>query len=145
MIREEGDFKEVCLGQKLRGHGKGKINGIGGKIEDNETSKEAAVRETKEESGVNIRVTDLLKVGDITYLDPSGDWHSDVYLCKKWSGKMQDSKEMKLDWYSFQDIPYKKMWPDDKIWFRNVLSKESFKIVLTYDQSSRLINKKWET
>ena len=42
---------KILLGMKKRGHGVGKWNGFGGKVEKGETIEEAARRETKEEAG----------------------------------------------------------------------------------------------
>ena len=43
---------QILLAMKKRGFGKGKWNGVGGKVQRGETTKEAAIRETKEEIGV---------------------------------------------------------------------------------------------
>ena len=40
---------KILLARKKRGFGLGKWNGIGGKIEENETPEEAMIRETEEE------------------------------------------------------------------------------------------------
>ena len=43
---------QILLGMKKRGFGAGKYNGIGGKLEPDETVEQAMVRETQEEIGV---------------------------------------------------------------------------------------------
>ena len=45
---------KILLPIKKRGFGKGKNNGVGGKLEDGETELEAMIRETKEEIGVDV-------------------------------------------------------------------------------------------
>ena len=50
MIMDETN-KRVLLGMKKRGFGQGWWNGFGGKLQQNETTEECAVRETKEECG----------------------------------------------------------------------------------------------
>lgn len=48
------DFKDVLLIRKNKPENQaGKLNGIGGKVEDGETSHEAMVREGEEETGLN--------------------------------------------------------------------------------------------
>ena len=46
--------RKILLGYKKRGFGMHKWNGLGGKIEPNETHIEGAIREVKEESGLDI-------------------------------------------------------------------------------------------
>ena len=62
LLRREN---EILFGEKKRGFGKGKFNGVGGKIEQGETVEEAMIRETYEEIGV--RPTKFEKVGEITF------------------------------------------------------------------------------
>ena len=44
----------ILLGMKKKKFGKGRYNGFDGKVETNETEKEAAIRETFEEAGIKI-------------------------------------------------------------------------------------------
>jgi len=57
---------KILLGMKKRGFGEGKYNGIGGKVEDGETVKDAAVRELYEEVGVH--TNEMEKIAEITFL-----------------------------------------------------------------------------
>ena len=54
MILRDGD--RILFGLKKRGFGKGKLVGVGGKVDANETVEEAAIRETEEEIGVMLGV-----------------------------------------------------------------------------------------
>lgn len=45
-------YASVLLGLKKRGFGTGKWNGFGGKVEPGETIRQAAIREMKEEAGI---------------------------------------------------------------------------------------------
>jgi len=51
---------KILLGMKKRGHGEGKWNGFGGKVEEGETIEEATRRETKEESGVEVEEINIM-------------------------------------------------------------------------------------
>ena len=55
----------ILLALKKRGFGEGKYNGVGGKLENNETPEEAMIRECKEEIGVT--PTSYEKVGYIHF------------------------------------------------------------------------------
>jgi 8-oxo-dGTP pyrophosphatase MutT (NUDIX family) len=105
--------KRILLAMKKRGFGKGKWNGVGGKVKDSETIKEAVIRETYEEIKVNplhlMRVAKL----DFYFLEVPEDinWNQQVtvYLCKNWKGAPKESEEMKPQWFSYNLIPYEKM------------------------------------
>lgn len=45
---------DVLLGMKKRGFGVGKWNGFGGKVQEGETIRECARRETQEECGLEV-------------------------------------------------------------------------------------------
>lgn len=53
--------RNVLLGMKKNGFGKGKYNGFGGKIEQNEGIKAAVLRELEEECGLIAAEQDLEK------------------------------------------------------------------------------------
>ena len=56
---------KILLAMKKRGFGKGKYNGIGGKIENNETPEQAMIRETQEE--INVTPIKYEKVGIVEF------------------------------------------------------------------------------
>ena len=39
-----------------------------------------------------------------------------VFVSNKWTGEPTETKEMRPEWFSFDDIPYDKMWKDDILW-----------------------------
>lgn len=105
---------------KKRGHGKGWYNGPGGKINNGESPKDAACRETKEEIGVIPLNPELC--GFIRFFNVDGeDW--DVYIFRSYSfeGFLKESDEAKPVWFNKNSIPYSNMWEDDKYWLGIVL------------------------
>jgi 8-oxo-dGTP diphosphatase len=78
---------------------KGFWNGLGGKVEPNESPEECAIREIYEESGLTA-VNPELK-GVITFPDNNSTgntWYVFVYMVRKFSGKLQPSPEGELHW-----------------------------------------------
>ncbi len=64
------DFSQVALIQKQRpSWQKGKLNAIGGKIEDGEAPKDAMVREFKEESGVDTNTSKWVEFLELSGYD----------------------------------------------------------------------------
>ena len=111
--------QKILLGMKKRGFGIGKYNGFGGKKKENETIEQAAARELREESGVHVEEGLMSKVAELTfYFSLKPEWNQivHVYLVYGWEGDVQESEEMKPEWFNFSDIPYSKMWQDDKYW-----------------------------
>ncbi|KAL7304931.1 hypothetical protein TKK_0002729 [Trichogramma kaykai] len=124
--------QEILLGLKKRGFGQGKWNGFGGKVEPNETILQGAIREVKEECGLN--AMDLRKIGLLEFEfegDPTAlEVH--VFETYKFNGDVVESDEMRPQWFNLKHIPYEKMWPDDEIWFPYMLRDEPFKGYFLY-------------
>jgi len=116
---------EILLAMKKRGFGVGKWNGVGGKVDKEETIEEAAVREMKEEIGVTANLENLENVGNIKFYfkdNPEWDNHMHIFLIREWEREPRESEEMKPQWYKHQEIPYGEMWADDIHWMPLVLA-----------------------
>jgi len=128
---------EILLAMKKRGFGAGRWNGTGGKFdsEKDKTILDAAVRETKEEIGVDIVNSE--KFGLFHFRFPhKPEWDQDVhlFLAKEWQGEPKESEEMTPRWFLFNEIPYDKMWDDDKIWLPRVLKGEKMEIDFVFKE-----------
>ena len=121
LLKKDG---KILLGLKKRGFGLGKLNGVGGKLEKDETIDECVVRETFEEIGVH--VTEMEHMADIVFDDlyykgvPERNIMH-VYIGTKWTGKPAETDEIKPEWVPISNIPYNKMWCDDSIWLPEIL------------------------
>jgi len=129
-FRKNGKNDEILLAMKKRGFGVGKWNGYGGKIEDGEPLLEAACREVKEESGLEIKPKDLEKIAEIDFRFPSKpDWNQFVHVfkVKRWKGEPIETEEMRPQWFKLSEIPYKDMWVPDQIWLKHVIEGKKLK------------------
>ncbi|RZH68372.1 8-oxo-dGTP diphosphatase [Natrinema altunense] len=120
-LRDGGDDgDDVLLIEKRRGLGEGWYNGPGGKLESGETPRECAVRETREEVGLEVR--DLEKAGELTFL-LDGEEHTrcHVYRTRSVTGEPSASAEAAPEWVPVEDVPYDRMWDDDHLWLPGVL------------------------
>ena len=135
--------KEVLLIEKKTGHGAGKINGPGGKLQQGETIPECAAREVAEEVG--LRVENLRCLAELRFVDcihssidgkatkpnkavtltPNNQWLGFAFVTQDFSGHVEESVEAKPFWCPITQIPYDKMWADDAIWLPRILSWES--------------------
>ncbi len=122
---------------KKRGFGAGKWNGVGGKVQE-EGVEEAAIREAREEIGVEIKA--LQKVGLLDFIPMNLRCH--VFLVDDWEGEPAESEEMQPKWFAYDEIPYGEMWDDDKVWLPMVLEGKKIQGSLSFDKSDKLVDYK---
>ncbi|MCK5465927.1 8-oxo-dGTP diphosphatase [Candidatus Parcubacteria bacterium] len=131
---------KILLGMKKRGHGEGKWNGFGGKVERGETIEEATVRETKEEAGIEVSRINKLGILEFEYQDGSGNMEVHIFYVKEFKGSPAESEEMKPRWFDVSEIPYNQMWADDKYWLPMFLGGKKFKGKFLFDESNKIID-----
>ena len=135
---------KILLAMKKRGFGEGKYNGVGGKIEKGETPEEAMIRETKEE--IAVVPTKFEKVGfidfDEYYKGKKERVTFHLYFVKEWTGEPTESEEMNPKWFDVDNIPYDKMFPDDKYWLPLILEGKKIKAYFDFDEEWNLLCKK---
>jgi len=132
--------KEVLLGMKKRGFGLGKWNGFGGKVEPGETIEAAALRELEEESCVKASGVELRGKITFTFLTIPEVLKVSVFeAVGPMVGEPQETEEMMPQWYAESEIPYEKMWADDKYWVPLFLEGKQFKALFEFDDESTLL------
>lgn len=109
---------QVLLTMKKRGFEIGKWNGVGGKLQEGETLKQAAIREMQEEIGVTPLSLRQVAVLDFYFpeVPADKDWDQQVvvFTVNRWKGDPVESEEMAPpQWFSFDKVPYNQMWSDD--------------------------------
>src|SRR5262245_53934006 len=93
---------QILLAMKKRGFGEGKWNGVGGKINPNESIKAAAIRELSEEIGVDAKEEHLESMGILRFRskNPGLNWETNVFFIRTWQGEPVESEEMRPQWYA---------------------------------------------
>jgi len=128
----QGD--KILLHYKKRGHGAGKWNGVGGKIENGETPEDCAKREAVEEMKADVE--NLRMLGRIKFYDVKGeDWIVYVFRAEI-VGEPKESEESKPKWFSLKEIPYEDMWEDDKYWLPLVINNINFSAEFWFEGES---------
>lgn len=133
---------EILLAMKKRGFGEGKWNGAGGKVEANETIPAAAVRELREETGIEVAESRLENVGILHFtFEGKPDWNQDVsvFFVRDYVGPDPvETEEMRPKWFDIEDIPYEEMWADDPYWLPRVIEGDKIDFSFTFDNEGDL-------
>lgn len=111
--------------KKKNDYHQGKWNGLGGKFEPGESPEECAVREIKEESGLDVSSPKLCGFITFPLFDMVDDWYVFVFTFEKFSGKLINSKEGKLEWIKNDELDSLNLWDGDKI-FMKWLSQDKY-------------------
>jgi 8-oxo-dGTP diphosphatase len=125
-IRKNGRTLMLHRIKKKNDLHEGKYNGLGGKLEDGETPEECVIREVYEESGLMIK-NPLFK-GMLTFpmFDGKNDWIVFVFIAKRFSGKMINSREGDLVWIENHKLLDLNLWEGDKKFLKYIDSDKIF-------------------
>jgi len=113
----------------------GKWNGLGGKMEANESPEEAIIREVFEESGLKISNPKLK--GIITYPQTNNadeEWIVFVFTANKFSGDLIESNEGDLEWIKNSEIKKLHLWKGDYQFLPLIKKKGIFTAKITYNK-----------
>ena len=123
---------EILLIDKKTGLGKGKVNGPGGKVDPGETPEQAAVRECREE--LHIEVSNLEFCGEHRFQFVDG-YSIHVYVYRTWDfeGVPTETHEAAPLWVPVDEIPFDRMWEDDRYWLPMVINGERFRTRWIFD------------
>jgi len=143
LIKKSSDGRsDICLAMKKRGFGKGKYNGVGGKVEEGESIEDAVRREAQEEIGVV--VGNIKKFAELTFTfphQPSFNQVVHVHTTEEWEGEPDETEEMSPSWLSTSYIPYEEMWPDDIFWLPKVLEGHKIRGRFVFGENDNILEK----
>lgn len=135
---------KILLAMKKRGFGVGLYNGVGGKMQDGETIFETMIRETKEE--INVEPIDAKLVGIIDFdLYLKGEKAIEkvhIFVAHNYKGEVQESEEMKPEWFDINKIPYEKMFDDDLLWLPDVVNGKLVQGNVKFDKNNHTVESK---
>lgn len=131
---------QILLAMKKRGFGEGRYNGVGGKVEPDETLEQAVVRECQEEIGVT--PVEFSKVAEIIFDEQHKGVKErlqvHVFISKYWQGRPVETEEMAPKWFKTTEIPYEQMWADDPYWLPQVLEGKLLKCEFHLDKKDKV-------
>ncbi|HEX8227217.1 MAG TPA: 8-oxo-dGTP diphosphatase [Candidatus Saccharimonadales bacterium] len=139
LLRGDGADAEILLAMKKRGFGSGRWNGVGGKLEPEETMEQATVRECREEIGVTPRGLDKVALHLFVFPDGTPDMEVHAFISRDWTGEPAETDEMAPSWFNLADMPYADMWDDDIIWLPAVLAGQKLRTRFVFDDNEHMI------
>lgn|SRR5690606_19021552 len=130
LIYIEKDNKYLLIHKVNKDMNFNKYSGVGGKLEKGETPIEAAIRETKEETGLSI--IPIFK-GIVNF--HSNDYVEIMYLYKayEFEGIITPSDEGELIWYDKEKLDELPMWEGDYIFLKKIDEPGTFELSLYYE------------
>lgn len=128
---------QILLIHKKRGLGAGNINGPGGRLEPGETPLEAAIREVQEE--LCITPLNISYSGELYFQFLDGlSIHGTVFRASDFEGEPTETDEATPIWTRTTQIPYERMWQDDRHWVPLMLDNKRFHGYFIFDGSNML-------
>ncbi|MEN9361677.1 MAG: hypothetical protein RL095_3212 [Verrucomicrobiota bacterium] len=104
----------------------GKWNGLGGKVDAGESPLECAVREVREESGLEVR--SLQACGHLSFplFKDAIDWSVHVFLCDDFDGEPGPCSEGSLEWVDESQLLELNLWEGDRHFLPHVIAGSRF-------------------
>lgn len=137
---------QVLLCMKKRWFWVGKYNWAWWKVEWEETIIEAARRELWEETWIEVGIERLERRWIFHfYFADKPDWNQDVtlFVINNYTWEIEETEEMKPEWFDINKIPFDKMWPDDSYWLPRLLSwVMEVEYDFTFDNDGQIIEYK---
>ena len=94
------------------------------KVEVWETFIQAARRELEEETAIKLKEEDLKRkwIFHFYFMNkPEWDMNVTLFITENYIWSYEETEEMKPEWFNIEEIPYDKMWDDDKIWLPRII------------------------
>ncbi len=125
---------EIIAIQYKREMDKGYYDIPGGKIEENETSEEASIREFKEETGIQIRKQ--RKIGNAIVEYPHRIFNFDLYIATEYTGNPLEFPENTSQWIEIEKlIKEKKIFPSIEILKHILNNNETIKLKIECNEN----------
>jgi mutator protein MutT len=133
---------QVLLAMKKRGFGAGRYNGVGGKVQSEESIEDCMMRECQEEIGVTPLSYEKVAVHEFVFHDTNANNQTHVYVCNAWDGEPIETEEMEPEWFEAEKLPYHMMWQDDSFWLPQILAGKKLHTQFTFDAKDNLLDSK---
>lgn len=124
-LEQDGQYLMLHRVKKQNDLNHDKWIGVGGKFLDGESPEQCAIRETKEETGLEL--TEYQYRGIVTFV--SDQWPTEymhLFTATGFTGQITNCNEGVLEWIAKKDLLQLNLWEGDKIFLRLLDSGEPF-------------------
>ena len=131
-VRDGENTLMLHRNKKAQDMHEGKWNGLGGTVENGETPEACAIREVKEESGLDV-IQPVFR-GFITFpnFDGENDWYVFVFRFDGFEGDLIDSPEGELKWITPEEMNTLSLWEGDRIFMEWLDGEDIFSSEFQY-------------
>ena len=131
----------VLLHRRVKDPNKGLWVAPGGKLESDESPSECAIREMREESGLEIEAPVLRAIMTETSPRPDYQWITFIFAATRWRGELAPAPEIgEVRWVRLREVFELDIPPTDRVFFPRVLRVDDppFLLKFTYDAQLRI-------
>ena len=130
-IEKDGCYLMLHRTKKEHDYNKDKWIGIGGKFENGESPDDCAIREVREETGLEVAPENLEYCGIVTFVDISNPEpyteFMHVFRARKFTGSLlTDCDEGELEWVPITKLNELPHWQGDEIFLKLIDQKAPF-------------------
>ena len=131
-LEKNGKYLLIHRGNKKNDGSQGKYMGVGGHFEENESPYDCAIREVKEETGLNMVPKYRAIVTFVSDKYETEQMH--LFTSTEFTGTLYQCDEGDLNWYDKSTLKSLPMWEGDTV-FLDLLEKRTdfFSLKLCYD------------
>jgi 8-oxo-dGTP diphosphatase len=132
--------QEVLLQLKSKGENKNYWGGVGGHLKDKELPFTCAIRETREETGLEMH--NVMHNGKLIVNNSQMTrmYHIDFFSSWIHIGFMKGNDEGQLHWFKTHELPYSMMLPANRVVINHILEGATFGGVIMVADGQKLEN-----
>ena len=141
-LEKDNKYLMLYRNKKKNDMNQGKWLGVGGHVEEGETPYQAIVRETKEETGLDLKSAEYRAI--INFVNDDYVEIIYQYTSSDFTGEVIDCNEGELRWIDKSEVLTLPMWEGDKYFLDPLIKNEPFfEITIVYKNNKLvLVNKK---